>query len=186
MCVIIIKPANAAMPSVEELRAAYNCNPHGCGFVSESRYYKSLSFERFLEELSEVKENERCIIHFRLATHGSVRRANCHPFKYDGVFFAHNGVLNVEAQDDRTDSETAFRNILIPIIESRGLLSKELTYAVNQIIGSSKFAFMHEGKILTFGRYTKHEGRYYSNTRHLERYTPSRKEMTWGEYLSMR
>lgn len=185
MCVIIIKPANAAMPSIEELRAAYECNPHGCGFVSETKFYKSLSFERFLEELSEVREDERCIIHFRLATHGSVRRANCHPFKYNNVYFAHNGILKVDAMDDRTDSETAFRNILMPIIESRGLESPELEYTITQFIGSSKFAFMYEGKIYTFGQFIKHKGRYYSNTRHIN-VSPRYKEMTWGDYLALR
>lgn len=189
MCVIIIKPANAAMPTKEELQNAYMCNPDGCGFVSESHSYKGLSFGAFMRELSKVRSNEKCIIHFRLATHGTIKRSNCHPFKCNDIYFAHNGILSIQPKGDMTDSETAFRNLLMPIIESKGLQSQELKDAVEAIIGTSKFAFMHEGKILTFGKYTKHEGRYYSNMRHISRYySPniSSKSISWDTYLSMR
>lgn len=185
MCVIIIKPANAAMPTIEELQNAYSCNPDGCGFVSENHSYKGLNFETFLKELSKVGEDERCIIHFRLATHGSIKKSNCHPFYAGGIYFAHNGTLRVEPEGDKTDSETVFRNILLPIIESRGLESKELKCAVNAVIGSSKFALMHKGKIYTFGSFTKHDGRYYSNTRHIPQLSCFN-SITWDNYLSMR
>ena len=167
MCVIIIKPAGAEMPSRRELETACRLNPDGCGFVSESRFFKGLSFESFYARLRQVPDGEGCIIHLRYATNGSLRRANCHPFRCGDVYFAHNGVLGIRPEGDRTDSETAFRNILMPIIENYGLKSKETARAVNAIIGGSRFAFMQDRDIVTFGDFTEHEGRYYSNTRHL-------------------
>lgn len=77
MCVIIVKPAGVKMPSREILDAARSANQDGCGFVSTFHHKKTLSYRAFLHELSKVKQSEACIIHFRLATHGSVRTANC-------------------------------------------------------------------------------------------------------------
>lgn len=189
MCVIIIKPANVAMPDINELEAAYRCNPNGCGFISsEGKSYKGLSFPKFCKAISKVKDSEACIIHFRLATHGSIKPANCHPFNCDGVWFAHNGILGVKPRGDMTDSETAFRDILQPVIEKYGLKSPQASTAINTIIGSSKFAFMIDGKITLYGRYENVNGLYYSNTRHLASpilMRPSR-DISWDEYLRLR
>ena len=171
MCVIIIKPADAAMPDRAELFDAFCCNPDGCGFVSETMFYKGLSFESFIKKLNQVPKNERCIIHFRLATHGTVKRSNCHPFVKGDIGFAHNGILNIRSDGDLTDSETAFNNILYTIASAYGIDSPELAKAVSSIIGYSKFAFIQHGRIKTFGNFIKYKGRYYSNTRHLKNAT---------------
>ena len=72
MCVIIVCPKGVALPSVDELKAAYMRNPDGCGFVSESDHYKSLHFSTFIRRLMKRDINENVIIHFRFATHGFV------------------------------------------------------------------------------------------------------------------
>ena len=95
MCVIIVCPKGIALPSVDELKAAYMRNPDGCGFVSESDHYKSLHFSTFIRRLMKRDINENVIIHFRFATHGSVCVKNCHPFYKAGYWFAHNGVLPI-------------------------------------------------------------------------------------------
>lgn len=167
MCVIIIKPRNIQMPSREELLMASYIHPDGFGFVSESDSFKSLSFEAFYKRLSKVPQSENCIIHLRYATHGSVKKANCHPFYGDGVWFAHNGCLPFYPEGDITDSEYAFRNVLLPAIREHGIRSEETDAAVGRIIGWSKFAMMVDGELHLFGNFTKYKGRLYSNTRHL-------------------
>ena len=190
MCVIIISPRGASIPSKSELFAAYMTNPHGCGFVSESRYYRSLEFEDFYREIRKVKREENCIIHFRYATHGSQRVDNCHPFEKNGVYFAHNGVLPIRPIEDKTDSETAFIRKLYPAIEKYGFYSPKVDKAVEEIIGWSKFAFMKDGEIRYFGDFKKSNGRLYSNFNHFRYYTPcprpTYKTMTWDEYLRYR
>lgn len=169
MCVIIIRLAGRDLPTKKELKAAYQRNHDGCGFVSESDHYKSLDFEDFYARLKKVPKSENCIIHFRWATHGSVSLANCHPF-YDeksNTWFMHNGILAVTPYRGKTDSETAFRKYLAPTIRRFGLYSKELQTVVRNIIDSSKFAFMQDGQIKTFGRYIEYKGCYYSNLYHL-------------------
>ena len=175
MCVIIIKPAGVKMPSNDILEAAYIANPDGCGFVSTNHYYKSLSYARFKAELAKVDDSEACIIHFRLATNGSVKRANCHPFKNHDVFFAHNGVLSIPADGDKTDSQTAFDRLIYPAIERHGYESPIVDKVVDTIIGGSRFAMMRAGSydVEMYGSYMLCEdGCYYSNLRF----------MTWARW----
>lgn len=166
MCVIIVKPAGVKMPTSEIIKAAHNANPHGCGFISPSVFYKGMSFESFKRKLKQVSDEEPCIIHFRLATHGSIKRANCHPFNRGDVWFAHNGILGIRPQGDMTDSETVFQNIIYPTIIRYGYGSKEMDKAVNCIIGYSKFAFMQSDDVRMYGDFIKQDdGCYYSNLR---------------------
>lgn len=166
MCVIIYKPAGITMPSLTTLLAAQRANPHGYGFATPSDSFKGLDFDQFYTRLQSVQASEPCIIHFRLATHGSIKRQNCHPFRAGGVSFAHNGVLSIEPVGDRTDSETAFLKYILPAIKRWGWASEQADRVVNSIIGSSKFAMMFRNEVRLFGQYTKMEdGCYYSNTR---------------------
>ena len=168
MCVIIIKPAGQQLPSDSELRQAHARNPHGCGFVSKTHHYKGMNFETFLKYIHKVPVSENCIIHFRLATHGSKCKANCHPFNRGTVWFAHNGILDIRPEGDMTDSEAAFQNIIYPAIQKYGFKSSYVTRVVNKIIGYSKFAMMDEyGNIRTFGQYINYQGRMYSNLHHV-------------------
>lgn len=168
MCVIIYKPAGITMPSLTTLLAAQTANPHGCGFATPSSFFKGLDFDQFYSRLQSVKTSEHCIIHFRLATHGSIKRTNCHPFRACGVSFAHNGVLTIEPVGDRTDSETAFLKYILPAIKKWGWDSVQVNRIINSLIGGSKFALMFHDDVRLFGQYTlMKDGCYYSNTRFL-------------------
>lgn len=147
------------------LRAMRDANPHGQGFCTPSMYCRGLSFDRFIEQLRRRNVNEPCILHFRFATHGSIRKGNCHPFNIGDVYFAHNGILSVQPMKDRTDSETAFIRYLYPYIEQYGLHSQEVDTMVYNIIEGSRFAFMQGYDVRLFGRYELMNGCYYSNLR---------------------
>lgn len=168
MCVICIKPAGHKLPSRRELYLMYLRNHDGCGFVSETRHCKSLDFEDFYNHLRVVPVKENCIIHFRLATHGSVCESNCHPFydKNTGVWFAHNGILSIKPKGDMTDSETAFRRVLLPALHD-SIYSPEFAKKAKSIIGGSKFAFMQDGQLRAFGHFIEYGGCFYSNLHHL-------------------
>lgn len=171
MCVIIIKAAGQQLPTDTELRNAHRRNPHGCGFVSKSHHYKGMNFDTFLKYIHKVPKEEACIIHFRLATHGSKCKANCHPFNRGNIWFAHNGILSIRPEGDMTDSETAFQNIIYPAIQKYGFKSSYVTRVIDKIIGYSKFAMMDEnGNVRTFGQFIRFNGRLYSNLNHIDRY----------------
>lgn len=170
MCVIIYKPAGVDIPSQALLSKAQSINPHGCGLCSSTVAYKGLSFNSFLRAINKVPKEEPLLIHFRLATHGSVKRSNCHPF-YDSktdTFFMHNGMLyGIKPNRDRTDSECAFEYFLQPTIEKYGLHSEELAMQVHNIIGYSKFAFMQGNSVRLFGSFILRDGLFFSNLRFL-------------------
>lgn len=153
------------MPDYYTLKACYESNSHGCGFASETMHYKSMDFFKFYKQLCKVPKSENCIIHLRYATHGSKKVANCHPFynKATDTWFAHNGILDITPVGDKTDSETAFIKLFVPAIKRYGFDSEELSDKVFDIIGSSKFAFLHEGKVRLYGDFKKIDGVYYSN-----------------------
>lgn len=167
MCVLIIKPKGVKMPDAWKLQMAFKANPHGCGCASSTKFFKSLSFDTFMRKLAKVGDDESCMIHFRLATHGSIKRANCHPFKHGDVYFAHNGIIDIDRTDDRTDSETAFDEIVYPAILCYGWNSEEVkTVASNLCQYGSKIALMQNGELLMFGNFIQDaDGCYYSNHR---------------------
>ena len=127
MCCIIYKPKGVQMPSLDTLAKIKKLNHNGYGFVSTGHFHKGLDYRTFLRHLSEVGDDEDCIIHFRLATQGSICRANCHPFEKDGVYFAHNGVLRTLPVNDMTDSEIVFRYQIYPDVIQR-LLKRHIPY----------------------------------------------------------
>lgn len=167
MCVIIVKPAGVETPSSDIIAAAYEANPDGCGLVAPTTFYKGLSFRAFKNALAKVGDGDPCIMHFRLATHGSVRRANCHPFRRGDVWFAHNGILDVRPQGDMTDSETAFARIIYPAIARYGYGSPGMDLAVAAVIGYSRFAFIKGDDVRIYGDFAQRGGCYYSNLRFL-------------------
>lgn len=167
MCVIIVCPKGVELPSKKILEQAKYINRHGYGFVSESDYFRSMDFNEFYRRLKKVDKEENVIIHLRYATHGSKKLENCHPFYNDGLYFAHNGILDIEPIGDMTDSETAFRTCIKDAVEKYGYGSREFFSYCDYLAGGSKFAFMLNGEIMLIGHYYEIDGVYYSNLRFL-------------------
>ncbi len=175
MCVIIYKPENQPLPDIETLAACYHRNRHGMGFCTSSGTIRhTMSFSRFCSELGKVDESEAAILHFRLATHGSIGVKNCHPFhdKAHSLFFAHNGVLPIEATNDRTDSETFFKDLFLPMLDRCGWDSKILWDWVNVERGASRFIFMRGNEVKTLGYWLGLNGCFYSNMNWKMNYKP--------------
>lgn len=171
MCVIIYKPVGKELPSLDILNRAHQINPHGCGLVSPSVFYKGLSYNSFKRYLKECCVDEPLLIHFRFATHGSIKKSNCHPFydKETETYFMHNGIMGgIKPSKDKTDSECAFRWLLQPYVKRYGLDSKEVAETAEQIRGyCSKFAFMQGSDVRLFGEYFLYQDYYFSNLRFL-------------------
>lgn len=166
MCIIICKPEGVKMPPMAIIARCAALNPHGFGFATKDRIYKTLSFEDFKREIKTIRKDETAILHFRYATHGSIKASNCHPFRDDktGVSFAHNGILNITPIGDMTDSETAFRTRIVPTIEEYGFDSDEFIKANHDIIGGSRFAYIDkDGDYRLYGAFTHYKGCWYSN-----------------------
>lgn len=168
MCVIIYKPAGVMMPGDQILKTAAAANRDGCGLMTASGYiHKCLydNLDQFLDKLHSLPKDEAAAVHFRWATHGSVKVGNCHPFLYNDYAMMHNGVLPIASRHDRTDSQIFLRQSLGPLLDSFGAGS-----AVAQSLltaTGSRFAILDkkQSKIFIFGEWTMVDGVFYSNLR---------------------
>lgn len=86
MCIIVFKPKKIELPSDEILKTCFINNPNGAGYMYRRgkmvHYHKGfMDVDKFLESLhSNVTKKDDVCMHFRIATHGTVRPENTHPF----------------------------------------------------------------------------------------------------------
>ena len=134
MCVIAIKPKNVSMPEELRIREMFNANSDGAGFmyhrngkvIVRKGFMKVKHFLKALDQES-VTDADTVVMHFRIATAGSVSPKNCHPFPVTGelkelrglrvetdLAMAHNGVLSFESdkKSDLSDTMTFVRDVL--------------------------------------------------------------------------
>lgn len=173
MCVLIYKPKGKILPTYDTLKLCYDANFDGCGFATlNGVIYKSLNFNDFYNQLITFTNiNDDIMIHFRLATHGSVKQTNCHPFFDKRFIFAHNGILPIASKNDKTDSELYFKQLL-PLLYEQGLKGQIVKNYINSTIGFSKFCIFDTEKkqIKLFGTFEKYGSCFFSNMRWLQRF----------------
>lgn len=105
MCIAIYKPADQVIDH-DTLRRSYEANPDGCGMAYltddgieiETTMDFDVFYEGYEQALREYPDSP-FLIHFRIATHGSVNEDNCHPFFIESHeeemlrVFMHNGTI---------------------------------------------------------------------------------------------
>lgn len=165
MCVLVAKAKNARKITEQEIINCANSNPDGFGMAwvenGKVKTMRTFKVKDIIRKNNELRDDQAIIYHFRIATHGSISKKNCHPFlsKEQNIAFAHNGILGIENHGDWTDSETAFRFLFLPILKHNSISSSAFNNAIETIIGSSKFAFLQGGETLTtFGNFIKEDG----------------------------
>ena len=172
MCIIIAKARKQQGPTWDAIQTATRRNPDGfalaysLGKGKEPRIIRSMKRAEVLDVLKGIVNRKAAswILHARIATHGSKRIENCHCWQDadTGLIFAHNGILSVRPEGDMTDSETAFRRLLVPAMQVGG--GDAFNAAISAIIGFSKFAVMdHTGEIYLYGSYLEKKEASYSN-----------------------
>lgn len=188
MCIIIAAPFNEEKPSIGDdvLEECARTNSHGMGiaFVIKDKFtvYKSLnSLGRLIRKYNKAhKEGANILMHFRIATHGAISAANCHPFMVTkDLAFAHNGVIAMpglgwvtadRANCGEVDTVKFCKEILRPIAErnSNFLEDEKVIHLIRKYIGSSKLAFIdRKGQLTIINRSKGHEdtetGAWFSN-----------------------
>lgn len=100
MCIAIYKPAGKRIP-LEYLEESFKYNPDGSGFAwaedGEVTIVRGMfTYEDFLKEWKDHDQliSHNALIHFRIATHGSIDKENCHPFPLKEGALIHNGVFS--------------------------------------------------------------------------------------------
>lgn len=148
MCIAIYKPAGKLIDR-ETLHRCYLKNRDGCGFAyfksdGELIIMKSMKFEEFYEDYefhSVVNHDRPFLIHFRIATHGTVDLYNCHPFKIDDTHvMIHNGIIhNIRKCPDKKRSDTQmFVDDILKELPQSWMLNRGIANLIEDYIGASK------------------------------------------------
>lgn len=159
MCVAIVKPKGKDV-SNKALELGFEANCDGAGFAynyNGKLFVKKGYFnvENFIADIRETQmryDNPAMIIHARLASHGVVNEANCHPFLVsDNLAVIHNGIIRGEyarlANSDPTHSDTYFFvEMCLKLTykqDSRFYLDDVMKSAIESIVGGyNKLCFL--------------------------------------------
>ena len=206
MCIIAIKKANQPLPDEKIMETMCRNNSDGAGFCyclnGEVRIQKGyMTYEAFAEALNKVSEKidtyaTPMLFHFRIATHGGVNSALCHPFPTSKnmsdlkcltastkLGIVHNGIIDIKTKKDVSDTMTYISERLAKRYnKDRDFYkSRKQRKVIQSEIGSSKMAFLnYRGEIYTVGDFIEDNGILYSNSSYKERdfFFP----FSWGDY----
>ena len=182
MCVIVHQPKGTQIDK-ETCRKLWQANPDGGGFafIDDSRELvvtKSMEFKTYwslFEQARSANLDRDFLLHMRVATHGSVKIENVHPFVVDEhTLMAHNGIMHgvPDYKDDRTDTEVFITDVL-PELPEGWQDSQYLTSMVEDWMGWSKLMFITtsltlDKDIYRLGEWREHKGLYLTNMTGLE------------------
>lgn len=209
MCVIAVKPANAAMISNEIIENMWHNNDDGAGFmypghggVKIRKGYMTLkSFKKALKALNKEIDTTATpiILHFRIGTSGGNIAANTHPFPVSEnlaalqktqltapLAVAHNGVIDIKPRKkDISDTMEYILSQLAPLYQLKKDFyqreaGKQLVYNAIQ----SKMAFMDAaGRISLIGKFEQDGEYYFSNSSYKAFYRTYNYCDKWDDYL---
>jgi predicted glutamine amidotransferase len=164
MCIIINKPAGVTL-SDEIIGNCFDSNPDGAGFafadngsIVISKGYFEL--DDLLGSLAPIMD-KHLVIHFRIATHGTVNEFNCHPWSVvteAGRQFAvaHNGILQWRSTKEESDTCCYVNDVIAPALDDDpdflfkdygfGLVKRDIGSGNKMVVlrDDGKFAILNE------------------------------------------
>lgn len=193
MCIIVAKNAGVEMPSDETLKACWNKNPDGAGFMYAANGSVTIekgfmSFESFRTAIKNLGRQYDLaalplVMHFRIGTHGANDARNTHPFPitHDAAelgtsrivtrrgALAHNGIIDLCAGHDKADpvSDTFrfVRDYASRLIEAADAIKDDWVQTVLFELAGSKLTLLHpDGTIVNLGSFIEEDGVWYSNS----------------------
>lgn len=188
MCVIVLQPKGKYL-SKDLAWEQWNGNSHGAGFVYFTDagvpvVYKSMVFNDFWAAFERARSDNRdknFLLHFRIATHGTVDEYNVHPFQLPtGEWLAHNGIFHAVPEDPaKLKSDTQmFIEKVVPVLPARWYDTDYLADMVEEWMGWSKLVILDqtgEYYILNERKGTWFEGMWFSNSQSLPKPVVSNK-----------
>ena len=195
MCVICISPKGTRQPNETEIKAMFNANPDGAGYMFVNKdglveiHKGFMELSDFLREIKgrRFTKNDVVIYHFRISTQAGVNPYMTHPFPLTAdlentklldctcpVGIVHNGIIPCTSRKDAEYSDTALfiTQYLSGMIErTTDLLDDVIQHRIENLL-QSKMAIMDgKGNYITIGKFiTDTSGLIFSNM-HWERFT---------------
>lgn len=185
MCLIIYKPAGVKNPAEKILRKAIESNKNGFGVMQRVgdniKITKGLfDINTVIKMVNLVPKHIEAAYHFRLATHGTISAANCHPFPLthhndalraiSGTFdtgLVHNGVIHdfgrggLKQEIDSLSDTMNFVKHLTKITKQRYTFDRLRKHIPDRY---GKFIIFTPTYTFYFGTFYEDQGLRYSNT----------------------
>jgi len=152
MCIAIYHDQSCPL-SPEEFNNSWTNNPDGGGFAyfdesNEIAIKKSMNkgemYDMYYKAIEKYGETSPFLVHFRIATHGSVNLSNAHPFRVNAnTIMIHNGMIPVIMDKKQKRSDTrVFVEEYLPRLPKNWYDDEYLFDIVQEYIGNSKLVFM--------------------------------------------
>lgn len=146
MCIAIFKPKDKII-SEEILKTCSENNPDGMGFAyidNDTLYIKKyMKFNDFIKDYKEVETKSNMLIHFRIATHGTVELDNCHPFFLNHrMALIHNGIISGYGDKKEKSDTRDFIDRVIGNISWKLMKNPSYRELISKAIGYSKLAIL--------------------------------------------
>lgn len=174
MCIAIYQPSYTEINDFT-LETCYFNNPDGMGFmyVKNGKIVIVKELKNFDYFLTMYHKALRCnldasfVLHFRIATHGKIDLANCHPFRVNSeLAFCHNGILDIDSTEKVSDTRM-FAKTILRKLPANWLHNDAIVELVESYIGEyNKMVFLSntgEVSILNEHKGVWDNGVWYSN-----------------------
>lgn len=156
MCLLCVMEPNET-PTREQLLTAAEANPHGFGFaiMTSDRILtgRGMNAEEVIDRFLHLRAGfpgGHAMFHTRFTTHGTTTKSNCHPFRVAGdpdIVLAHNGVLPLNPDDDRSDTRL-FAEEWLPELGVESLDDPVLFAGLEDWARGSKVAIFSKSNLL--------------------------------------
>ena len=194
MCIIVAKPKNVEMPSVETIKNCFRRNPDGAGlmYVKDNQVIVDKGYmdvDSLLERLEKLKKElgvedlkeKAVVLHFRIGTAGKNDRETTHPFIITNDFdklratkitssvgMAHNGIISHYSYSQQTLSDTQLfiKHVVYPISRlDKKFYEKQEILDMLQDLAGSKLCFLDNKENIRYvGDKVEENGIIYSNS----------------------
>ena len=180
MCIILYKPIEALMPTMETIKTCFENNPDGTGLlifkgnnaIIDKGYMTFNNLKKAIKK-HKLDNNSHFAIHFRIATSGKVNDKNCHPFPVSNSRKAlqklsgktcqaimHNGVIGA-GENDLSDTQIFTRDTLYKL--SPYLHDQQIRDHVEDLLINDRMLIFSDSKIYLLNDWIIDQGIYYSN-----------------------
>tara|TARA_R100000234_G_scaffold109729_1_gene81714 strand:- start:528 stop:1262 length:735 start_codon:yes stop_codon:yes gene_type:complete len=155
MCIAVYQPKGKKL-SKDTFYQCYDRNPDGFGMMfahkGKIKIYKTLDGpDKAYALYNKLRKGEgrgqNMVLHFRIATHGSVNEANCHPFRVnDHLALVHNGIIHaVDTYSYKDMSDTrVFAKEILAKLPNFFEWEEPITRLIEEFIGQSKLILLDE------------------------------------------
>ena len=182
MCVIIYIP-NTSTITREELVKAWNRNSDGAGYCmqKDGKVYTKRGFMKMNEFIDEVQEyigKYNIALHFRISTSKAVNPLQTHPYMIDNITKMEgetsNGVacMNGVIKSNYTKRKK-WNDTMNYIVDNRDTFNRANKHILDMMETEtgSKWLLMKPRNVIMSKGFKEKDGRWYSNTYHLNTYT---------------